>query len=115
MNKKGMLGNLIGGLVVIIIGIVMYPTMVEQIDIAAGATSNVTNIPIFDSANTLLGLLPLFFALGILMVALNLVMSMLRDVGLFGSSSKEVEDVENDEDEEEETFICVRCKQIRLT
>ena len=87
----------------------MYPTIVEQIDIAAGATSNVTNIPISDSANTLLGLLPLFFALGILMVALNLVMSMLRDVGLFGggSSERDYNDEDGDDDDlEEECEYC---------
>ncbi|KKK80149.1 hypothetical protein LCGC14_2826390 [marine sediment metagenome] len=105
MNKKGQrifgLGSLVGGFIAIGIGIWMYPILIEQLDIAASASNNVTNIPVSGSANTILGLIPLFFALGILAFALNLVMSGLRNVGVLGGSSDD-EDKEEEEEEEEE-------------
>ena len=121
MNRKGQrtfgLGNLVIGFVVIIIGIMLYPMLVEQLDIAASASNNVTNIPVSESANTILGLIPLFFVLGILMFAVKLIMSGLGDVGILGGSSDgkskdEEEDEEDEEDEEEdESDKCEYCNR----
>ena len=70
-----MLGNLIGGFIVIIIGVnLIGPVANEVVRAQAG---NVTG-----SASTILGLTPLFFALGILSAGVALAVGGLRNAGL---------------------------------
>jgi len=70
-----MLGNLIGGFIVIVIGVTLMPIVADEVVRAQGG--NVTG-----SASTILGLTPLFFALGIMSAGISLTVSGLRNAGL---------------------------------
>ncbi len=70
-----MLGNLIGGFIVIIIGVNLIGTVANEV--TAAQAGNVTG-----AASTILGLTPLFFALGIMSVGVALAVGGLRNAGL---------------------------------
>ncbi len=70
-----MLGNLIGGFIVILVGVTLIPTVADQV--VAAQTGNVTG-----AASTILGLTTLFFALGIMAAAISVAVSGLRNAGL---------------------------------
>jgi len=70
-----MLGNLIGGFIVIIVGVSLMPTVADQV---VGAQSgNVTG-----AASTILGLTPLFYALGIMSAGVALTVGGLKSAGI---------------------------------
>jgi len=69
------LGNLIGGFIVIIVGVNLIPTVANQVVAAQGG--NVTG-----AAGTILGLTTLFFALGIMTTSVGLAVGGLRNAGL---------------------------------
>ena len=71
----GMLGNLIGGFIVIIVGINLISNVQNQVN-----QINVGNVT--GAASTILGLTPLFFALGIMAAGIALAMGGLRNSGL---------------------------------
>ena len=70
-----MLGNLIGGFIVIIIGVNLIGTVADQV--YAAQSGNVTG-----AADTVLGLTPLFFALGIMSAGVALTVGGLRNAGV---------------------------------
>ena len=70
-----MLGNLIGGFIVIIIGVNLIGTVADEVH--AAQAGNVTG-----AASTILGLTPLFFALGIMSAGVALAVGGLRNAGL---------------------------------
>ena len=70
-----MLGNLIGGFIVIIIGVNLIGTVADEVNTAQ--SGNVTG-----AASTILGLTPLFFALGIMSAGVALAVGGLRNAGL---------------------------------
>jgi len=70
-----MLGNLIGGFIVIIIGVNLIGTVADEV--VAAQAGNVTG-----AASTILGLTPLFFALGIMAAGVALAVGGLRNAGL---------------------------------
>ena len=70
-----MLGNLIGGFIVIIIGVNLIGTVADEVN--AAQAGNVTG-----AASTILGLTPLFFALGIMSAGVALAVGGLRNAGL---------------------------------
>jgi len=70
-----MLGNLLGGFIVIIVGVNLIPTVANQVVLAQAG--NVTG-----AASTILGLTPLFFALGIMAAGISLAVGGLRQAGL---------------------------------
>ncbi len=72
-----MLGNLIGGFIVILVGVNLIPTVADQVVAAQGG--NVTG-----AASTLLGLTTLFFALAIMSSAIGVAAIGLRQAGLLG-------------------------------
>jgi len=72
----GMLGNLIGGFIVILIGVNLISNIQKQIS----QMNNVGNIT--GAADTILGLTPLFFALGIMSAGIALAVGGLRRGGL---------------------------------
>ena len=74
-EKYKMLGNLLGGFIVIIVGVNLIPTVADQV--VAAQAGNVTG-----SASTMLGLVTLFFALGIMIAGVNIAVGGLQDVGL---------------------------------
>ncbi len=70
-----MLGNLIGGFIVIIVGVTLIPTVATQI--VGAQAGNVTG-----AASTILGLTTLFFALGIMSAGVALTVGGLRNAGI---------------------------------
>jgi xanthine/uracil permease len=71
-----MLGNLIGGFIVILVGTSLMPTVAQQVGVAQ-ADGNVTG-----AADTLLGLTTLFYALAIATSAIGIASLGLRNAGL---------------------------------
>jgi hypothetical protein len=69
------LGNLIGGFIVILVGVNLIPTVADQIVLAQAG--NVTG-----AASTVLGLTTIFFALGIMAAGVALAVGGLRNAGL---------------------------------
>jgi len=70
-----MLGNLLGGFIVIVVGVNLIPTIANQV--AAAQAGNVTG-----ASSTILGLTPLFFALGIMSAGVALTVGGLRNAGV---------------------------------
>jgi xanthine/uracil permease len=71
-----MLGNLIGGFIVILVGTSLAPTVAQQVG-TAQADSNITG-----AADTLLGLTTLFYVLSIASAAIGIAAVGLRNSGL---------------------------------
>ena len=69
------LANLIGGFVVILVGVTLMPTIADQVTAAQGG--NVTG-----AASSILDLVTIFFALGIMAAGVALAVSGLRQAGL---------------------------------
>ena len=69
------LANLIGGFVVILVGVTLMPTVADQVTAAQGG--NVTG-----AASSILDLVTIFFALGIMAAGVALAVSGLRQAGL---------------------------------
>ena len=76
-----MLGNLIGGFIVIIVGVSLMPVVGNAVvaaqQVNATIPSNVTG-----AASTILGLTTLFFALGIMSAGVALTVGGLRNAGI---------------------------------
>jgi hypothetical protein len=72
-----MLGNIIGGFVVIIIGITLLPTVANEVE--GASTGNVTG-----ASATILDLTTLFFALGVATAGIAIAAIGLRQAGLLG-------------------------------
>jgi hypothetical protein len=111
-NKRGMLGNLIGGFVVILIGVAMIPVITKQLDMATQAQMNVTGGS-SQAMTTLLKLTPIAFALAILGVGVATVYGGLRNAGLVGGKDisepteqeLKVARRKRDEEEREQEFV----------
>ena len=71
-----MLGNLIGGFIVILVGITLAPTVAQQVGTAT-ANDNITG-----ASSTILGLTTLFYCLSVTSVAIGITMVGLRNSGL---------------------------------
>lgn len=71
-----MLGNIIGGFIVILVGTALLPTVAEQVA-TAQANGNVTG-----ASDTLVGLTTLFFSLAIATSAIAIAAQGLRNSGL---------------------------------
>jgi len=74
--KIMVLGNLIGGFIVIVIGVNLLPTVANQV---AGAQANAN---VSGASSTIVGLTTLFFALGIMTAGVSLAVNGLRSAGL---------------------------------
>lgn len=70
-----MLGNLIGGFIVILIGVQLLPVIANAI--VAAQSGNVTG-----AASTILGLTTIFYALGIMAAGVALAVGGLRTAGV---------------------------------
>jgi xanthine/uracil permease len=73
-----MLGNLIGGFIVIVVGVNLIPTIADQV-YGASHMGNVTG-----AASTILDLTTLFFALSIACAGIACATQALRAAGLLG-------------------------------
>jgi hypothetical protein len=82
-----MLGNLIGGFVVILIGVNLLPTVANEVHGARYnnlGVNNKTGVNVTGATDTIIGLLPLFFALGVLSAGIALTAQGLRAAGMLG-------------------------------
>ena len=70
-----MLGNMLGGFIVILVGVNLIPTVADQIESAQAG--NVTG-----ASATILDLTTIFFALGIMAAGVSLAVGGLRNAGL---------------------------------
>jgi len=77
-----MLGNLIGGFIAIVIGVnLIGPIADDVVEARYSATAN-SSTNLTGAASTILGLTPLFFALGIMSAGVALAVGGLRNAGL---------------------------------
>ena len=70
-----MLGNLLGGFIIIIVGVNLLPTVADQV--VSAQAGNVTG-----AASTIVGLVPLFFSLGIMSAGVAITVGGLRNAGV---------------------------------
>lgn len=76
VGDKKMLGNLLGGFIVILVGVNLLPTVSQQVTVAK---QNLTG----DAASqALLDLVVIFYTLGIMSAAVGIAVSGLRQAGL---------------------------------
>lgn len=79
-----MLGNLIGGFVAILVGVTLIPTIANEVYSARyGNGSGDHNFS--GASGTILGLTPLFFALGIASIGMAVAAQGLRAAGMLGA------------------------------
>ena len=71
-----MLGNIIGGFIVILVGTTLAPTVAQQVG-TAQADGNITG-----AADTILGLTTLFYCLSIATTSIGIAAQGLRNAGL---------------------------------
>ncbi len=83
-----MLGNLIGGFVTILVGVSLIPTVADEVYSARHneyvGTAGAHNTTVTGSAGTILGLVTLFFALGIASAGIAIAAQGLRAAGMLG-------------------------------
>jgi len=80
-----MLGNMLGGFIVILVGVNLIPTVADQISVAKtnDGTVDLANLSTVNStAATILDLTTIFFALGIMAAGVSLAVGGLRNAGL---------------------------------
>ena len=75
-----MLGNIIGGFIVILVGVTLAPTVAQQVGISRGASDGSTNIT--GAAYTIIGLVTLFYCLAIATTGIGIATVGLRNAGL---------------------------------
>jgi hypothetical protein len=78
-----MLGNLIGGFIVILIGVQLLPVVANAISDAlyySGNLSRPTNVT--GASNTILGLTTIFYALGVMSAGVALAVGGLKNAGV---------------------------------
>ena len=68
------LGNLIGGFIAILIGVMLLPIITDEVQIASGEC-------VTEAACTMLSLIPIFFALAIVMMAILNFLPLIKFVG----------------------------------
>ncbi len=72
------LGNLIGGFIIILVGVNLMPSVADQV--SAAVDTNGTNVT--GAAATITDLVTLFFALGIMASAVQIAVTALREAGM---------------------------------
>ena len=79
-----MLGNLIGGFIVILVGVNLMPTVADGVwDATHNQTSgSASEGSVTGSSATILDLVTLFFAIGVMAAGISLAVSGLRNAGL---------------------------------
>ncbi len=81
-----MLGNLIGGFVVILVGVSLMPAVANEVVGAQTINSTGGNVSsVTGAASTIIGLTTLFFALGIASAGIAVAAQGLRAAGMLGA------------------------------
>jgi hypothetical protein len=70
-----MLGNLLGGFIIILVGVTLLPSVANAV--VAAQTGNVSGV-----ASTVIGLTTIFYALGIASAGISLAVTGLRQAGM---------------------------------
>lgn len=92
-----MIGRLAGGFGAVMVGISLIGPVSKQVNLAQ-QSSNLTATPL---ASSLLEIVPIFFALAILVVGIGIAYTGLRDAGLFGFSDEYQGDYELEQEKRE--------------
>ena len=95
MNNKGLLARIIGAFIPILIAVMLYPMIKEQIQDATTNLDLTTEPGIW--ASTVLSLMPGLFAVGILFIAITIVIGIWREYSgedEEGLSPEEVDEIE---------------------
>ena len=78
-----MLGNLIAGFIVIIVGMAIAPTVANEVEGARVNSSGGTgDVNVTGASSTILGLVTLFYVLGVAAAAIGIATLGLRNAGL---------------------------------
>ena len=81
-----MLGNLLGGFIVILVGVNLIPSVADGVAVARYVNSTASlgsnDSLVSGAAGTILGLTPLFYALGIMSAGVALTVGGLRNAGV---------------------------------
>jgi len=77
-----MLGNLIGGFIVILVGVTLAPTVADEVHAARYYSNGEAVHNISSSASTILGLTTLFYCLSIAAAGIGIATVGLRNAGL---------------------------------
>ena len=75
----GLIGTIIGAFVVILIGISILPVITKQVQVVSNSVNSTENSQV---ANTVFGLVPVFFVIAIATAAIAIVAGALRSSGL---------------------------------
>jgi len=75
-----MLGNLLGGFIVILVGVNLLPTVADTVADQSASDSSLANVS--SAGATILGLVTLFYALGIMSAGVALCIGGLRNAGV---------------------------------
>ena len=81
-SSSGLLRNLIGGFIVILVGINVISAVTDEVNLA-NQTMNVTT-ELTSASTTIINLVSMFFALGITVAGISLAYGGLRNAGLLG-------------------------------
>ena len=78
-----MLGNLIGGFIVILIGVSLLPSIADSIyDGTHNSTGGTSGVNVTGATLTIFNLVPLFFSLGIMSAGVAITVGGLRNAGV---------------------------------
>ena len=77
-----MLGNLIGGFITIVIGVNLIGPIADDVVLARTNVAGNSSTNLTGAAGTILGLTPLFFALGIMSAGVAMAIGGLRNAGI---------------------------------
>lgn len=77
-----MLGNLIGGFITILVGVSLMPAVADDVYLARYGENATESSNLTGAAGAVLGLTPLFFALGIMSVGVAIAVSGLKNAGI---------------------------------
>ena len=69
-----------GGFIVILVGVNLLPTVADSVELGSRATSSLANVS--SAGATILGLVTLFYALGIMSAGVALCVGGLRNAGV---------------------------------
>lgn len=78
-----MIGNLLGGFIVIVVGVNLLPPIADAVwGTQHNSTGGTTGINVTGTAATIVNLVPLFFALGIMSAGVAITVGGLRNAGV---------------------------------
>jgi len=78
-----MLGNLLGGFIIIVVGMNLMPVIADSTyGVRYNSTGGTGHVNVTGATSTVVGLVPLFYALGIMSAGIAITVSGLRNAGV---------------------------------